>query len=69
VIQLLTLTLLPEEAEDINAIRKAILIKTGHEFKHIRWKKRSIDARSRQIKINASFECSEQPLPNRVQYT
>lgn len=65
-IQLLTLTLLPEEAEDITAIRKAILLKTGREFKYIRWKKRSIDARSRQIKINASFECSEEPLPNRV---
>ena len=56
----------PEEAKDWSAIKRIIENQTGKTYEYIRWKKRSIDARSRQIKINATFECSNTPLPDRI---
>ncbi len=56
----------PEEAKDLSAIKRIIEKQTGKTYEYIRWKKRSIDARSRQIKINATFECSNTPLPDRI---
>ena len=49
----------PEEAQDYNfleqRIRKELSLET-HAHIEFRWRKRSIDARQRQVKINASFE-------------
>ena len=49
----------PEEAQDHNfleqRIRKELSLET-HAHIEFRWRKRSIDARQRQVKINASFE-------------
>jgi len=49
----------PEEAQDLafltTKIRKELNLKAKQQL-HFRWKKRSIDARQRQIKINATFE-------------
>jgi uncharacterized FAD-dependent dehydrogenase len=56
----------PEEAKDWSAIKRIIEKQTGKTHEYMRWKKRSIDARSRQIKINATFECSNTPLPDRI---
>ena len=56
----------PEEAKDWSAIKRIIEKQTGKTFEYMRWKKRSIDARSRQIKINATLECSDSPLPDRI---
>lgn len=56
----------PEEAKDWNAIKRITAKQTGKTYEYIRWKKRSIDARSRQIKINATLECSNTPLPDRI---
>ena len=44
----------PEEAKDWNAIKRITAKQTGKSYEYMRWKKRSIDARSRQIKINAT---------------
>jgi uncharacterized FAD-dependent dehydrogenase len=56
----------PEEAHNEGFIQEQITAECGPQFVHYRWKKRSIDARSRQIKINATIECSESPLPSRI---
>ena len=56
----------PEEAKDWSTIKRIIEQQTGKSYEYMRWKKRSIDARSRQIKINATFECSNTPLPDRI---
>ena len=56
----------PEEAKDWSAIKRIIEKQTGKTYEYMRWKKRSIDARSRQIKINVTFECSNTPLPDRI---
>jgi NADPH-dependent 2,4-dienoyl-CoA reductase/sulfur reductase-like enzyme len=56
----------PEEAKDWGALKRIIEKQTGKTYEYIRWKKRSIDARARQIKINATFECSNTPLPDRI---
>jgi uncharacterized FAD-dependent dehydrogenase len=56
----------PEEAKDWSAIKRIIEKQTGKTHEYIRWKKRSIDARSRQIKINATFVCSNTPLHDRI---
>lgn len=49
----------PEEAQDLlfleQRIREALRLKPQDEL-DFRWRKRSIDARQRQIKVNASFE-------------
>ena len=49
----------PEQAQDLafltKKIRKELKLKEQQQL-HFRWKKRSIDARQRQIKINATFE-------------
>lgn len=49
----------PEQAQDLafltTKIRKELKLKAQQQL-HFRWKKRSIDARQRQIKINATFE-------------
>lgn len=49
----------PEEAQDLlfleQRIREALQLKPQDEL-DFRWRKRSIDARQRQIKVNASFE-------------
>jgi uncharacterized FAD-dependent dehydrogenase len=49
----------PEQAQDFafltTKIRKELKLKAQQQL-HFRWKKRSIDARQRQIKINATFE-------------
>jgi uncharacterized FAD-dependent dehydrogenase len=57
-------TCTPEEAKDDACLQARIFAKAGKAFGYYRWKKRSIDARSRNIKINATFECSDQPLPD-----
>ena len=56
----------PEEAKDEKVIQQLVAKHAGMHYKYVRWKKRSIDARSKHIKINASFECSNDPLPPRV---
>lgn len=56
----------PEEAKDWNSLKKLIYKHTGKHYSHIRWNKRSIDARSRNIKINATFDCSEVAFPDRI---
>ncbi|MFN4911246.1 MAG: NAD(P)/FAD-dependent oxidoreductase [Flavobacteriales bacterium] len=56
----------PEEAKDWEALKKKITLTSGKTYQNIRWKKRSLDARSRHLKINATFECSDDPLPNRI---
>ena len=56
----------PEEAKDWSTIKRIIKKQTGKSYEYMRWKKRSIDARSRQIKINATLECSNSPLPDRI---
>ncbi|MFM7723499.1 MAG: FAD-binding protein, partial [Bacteroidota bacterium] len=56
----------PEEAQNEAFIQQQIEAECGPQFVHYRWKKRSIDARSRTIKINATFECSKTPLPSRI---
>lgn len=56
----------PEEAQNEVFIQQQIVAECGPQFVHYRWKKRSIDARSRNIKINATLECSESPLPSRI---
>jgi uncharacterized FAD-dependent dehydrogenase len=56
----------PEEAKDWSTIKRIIENQTGKSYDYMRWKKRSIDARSRQIKINATLECSNTPLPDRI---
>ncbi len=56
----------PEEAKDWSAIKRITAKQTGKSYEYMRWKKRSIDARSRQIKINATLECSNTPLPDRI---
>jgi uncharacterized FAD-dependent dehydrogenase len=59
----------PEQAQDQaflqKRIRKELDLPLSEEFE-FRWRKRSIDARQKQIKINASFEVStDKPLPPR----
>ena len=61
-----SLVLTPEEAKNSEAIKIQLFQKTGQHFPHIRWRKRSIDARSRNIKINGTFDCSNEELPNRI---
>lgn len=61
-----SLVLTPEEAKNSEAIKIHLFQKTGQHFPHIRWRKRSIDARSRNIKINGTFDCSNEELPNRI---
>lgn len=56
----------PEEAKDWEVIKKKITLTSGKTYRNIRWKKRSLDARSRHLKINATFECSDDPLPSRI---
>ena len=61
----------PEEAQDLafltTKIRKELNLKAKQQL-HFRWKKRSIDARQRQIKINATLEVAiETALPARFQ--
>lgn len=56
----------PEEAQNQDALQDYIRKLTGQSFKYYRWKKRSIDARSKQIKINAILEYSNEPLPSRL---
>ncbi|MFM6945713.1 MAG: NAD(P)/FAD-dependent oxidoreductase [Flavobacteriales bacterium] len=55
----LQFTCTPEQAQDelflAQKIRKELRLKDQDQF-HYRWKKRSIDARQRQIKINATLE-------------
>jgi len=48
----------PEEATDLQFLRNRIASETGlnADSFEFRWKKRSIDARKRTIKVNASFE-------------
>jgi uncharacterized FAD-dependent dehydrogenase len=56
----------PEEAKDEVCLQNLIRTHSGKTFPYFRWKKRSIDARSRNIKINATFECADEPLPSLV---
>ena len=56
----------PEEAADDQIIQTLIEKHSGNRYAYFRWKKRSLDARSKNIKINASFECSTTPLPPRI---
>ena len=56
----------PEEAQNTAFIQQQITKEYGPAFEYYRWKKRSIDARSRNIKINATIECAESPLPSRI---
>ncbi|MFM8596241.1 MAG: FAD-binding protein, partial [Flavobacteriales bacterium] len=55
----LQFTCTPEQAQDelflAQKIRKELRLKDQDQFQY-RWKKRSIDARQRQIKINATLE-------------
>ena len=56
---LINFTCSPEEAQDHNfleqRIRQELHVNTSQKL-DFRWRKRSIDARQKQIKINASFE-------------
>jgi len=56
---IINFTCSPEEAQDPTfleqRIRQELHIKASQQF-NFRWRKRSIDARQKQIKINASFE-------------
>jgi uncharacterized protein len=62
----LTFTCTPEEAQSTEFIQQMLLRECGKEYPYFRWKKRSIDARSRNIKINVTLEYSKEPLPPRV---
>jgi len=60
----------PEQAVDevfiANTIRKLSEIQTNKPI-YFRWKKRSIDARKSQIKINCTFEWDIHPLPEQFE--
>jgi len=64
--QLVTFTCSPEEALDetylLLEIKKQLNLPSKKNL-FFRWKKRSLDARNRNIKVNCSFEVSEEPLP------
>ena len=65
-ITIVEFTCSPEEAKDEVSLQNLIRTHSGKTFPYFRWKKRSIDARSRNIKINATFECADEPLPSLV---
>ena len=60
----------PEQAQDNQFIENTLRENAGiHNPKRIyfRWKKKSIDARGRNIKINCTFDVSESELPSHLQ--
>lgn len=60
----------PEQAQDIQFIENTLRENAGiHHSKmlYFRWKKKSIDARGRNIKINCTFDVSESELPSHLQ--
>ncbi len=65
--QLVTFTCSPEQALDesylLLEIKKHLNFSSKKQL-FFRWKKRSLDARNRTIKVNCSFEVSEEVLPN-----
>lgn len=65
-IRTLSITCTPEEAQDFDFLKAQIVAGCGPEFTHFRWHKRSIDARSKQIKVNGILTCSSAPLPSRI---
>lgn len=70
--QIIQVQVTPEQAKDLvflkNLIRNELGLKTD-EFEFV-WRKRSIDARKKQIKINCSFEVylKGEMIPNEVYY-
>ncbi len=67
----LTLRLTPEQAADDAYIVRMLASQTGSEpgSFHFRWKKRSVDARKKNILVNATFELSDKPFPSEIFFT
>ena len=71
--QIIQVQVTPEQAKDLVFLKNLILneldLKTD-EFEFV-WRKRSIDARKKQVKINATFEIylKGESIPNEVYYT
>lgn len=65
-IEIVQFTCSPEDAKDEKVIKKLITEQSGKSFNFYRWKKRSLDARGRTLKIQATFECSDSPLPSNI---
>lgn len=61
-----TITCSPEQAADVEQISTLVTIKSGRHFPFIRIKKRSLDARSKYLKVNLILECDHVALPSRV---
>jgi uncharacterized FAD-dependent dehydrogenase len=63
-----SLLLSPEEAKNDNLIRLKLAQISGVKSSELfyKWKKRSIDARKKEIKIQATFLVSNQPFPKEV---
>ena len=65
-IRLLSISCSPEEAQDVDFIKAHVALALGRDFTNFRWHKRSIDARSKHLKINGTLACSVEPLPSRI---
>ncbi len=67
----INLKLTPEQANTEDYISKYLATQSNIPLEnlHYRWKKRSIDARKRDVVINGIFEVSEEAFPEKIYYS